>query len=236
MKPLFLLILLVLAPMVIFAGGKAEAEPAAPAEEAIVLDVYHWFGPEMRDAIEEINGLFKAETGIEIVYESAPTDQYRNVIKIKLASGDAPDVFGVFPGTEVVEYSDAGHLAALGGQSFMNRVMEGSTVVTRGSDGEVYALPIDQNVVGVVYNREIFQTVGVDVPETWDDFLDVCQAIKDAGYYPLALGNADLWVTQLIPYAMAPESFTSTARLNKDSTRSPSVPMIGRRTPRTNAW
>jgi len=86
MKPLFLLILLVLAPMVIFAGGKAEAEPAAPAEEAIVLDVYHWFGPEKRDAIEEINGLFKAETGIEIVYESAPTDQYRNVIKIKLRS------------------------------------------------------------------------------------------------------------------------------------------------------
>ncbi len=200
-QTLFVLALILIVPVAAFAGGAGESEPVE--DEPVVLDMYHWFGPEMRETIEEINGRFTAETGIEVSYESAPTDQYRNVIKIKLASGDAPDIFGVFPGTEVVEFSDAGHLANLSGQGFMDRVMEGATVVTRGSDGDVYALPLDQNVIGVVYNRAIFNEVGLDVPTSWDEFLSACRDLKDAGYYPLALGNADLWVTQLIPYAMA---------------------------------
>lgn len=198
----FIAAALMIVPVAAFAAAATESEPAE--DEPVVLDMYHWFGPEMRETIEDINSRFTAATSIEVSYESAPTDQYRNVIKIKLASGDAPDIFGVFPGTEVVEFSDAGHLANLSGQGFMNRVMEGATVVTRGSDGDVYALPIDQNVVGVVYNRAIFDEVGLGVPTSWDEFLDACQELKDTGYYPLALGNADLWVTQLIPYAMAP--------------------------------
>lgn len=212
------LLVLFLSAGMLFAGGSRENEgdeapaataaPAAEEAEAaeeITLTMYHWFGPEVRETIEEINRRFSEKyPGTTVEYESAPTDMYRNIIKVKLASGDAPDIFGVFPGTEVVEYSAAGHLMDLSDEPFIERFMDGSLQVTRGEDGKVYSLPVDQNVIGAVYNRDIFEKAGVEVPETWNELLAVCEKIKAAGYYPLALGNADLWVTQLLPYALVP--------------------------------
>ena len=43
------------------------------------------------------------------------------------------------------------------------------------------------------YNTEIFDTVGVRVPTTWDELIDVSNSIKEAGIIPIAIGNKDLW-------------------------------------------
>lgn len=202
---LFLMVLMVLLSLSSASAQGQQDMAAEGGREEVTLTMYHWFGPEVRETIEEINARFTAEhPDTKIVYESAPTDMYRNIIKVKLASGDAPDIFGVFPGTEVAEFAAAGHLMDLSDEAFTERFQEGALKVTKGEDGRVYSLPIDQNVIGVVYNRDIFDEVGVDVPRTWNELLEISQKIKDAGYYPLALGNADLWVNQLIPYAMAP--------------------------------
>lgn len=56
----------------------------------------------------------------------------------------------------------------------------------------IYILPLDFIEVGVFYNQDIFREVGVDVPETWEEFLDTCERIRQAGYVPVAMaGNYD---------------------------------------------
>lgn len=43
-----------------------------------------------------------------------------------------------------------------------------------------------------LYNKDIFEEVGVEVPATWDEFVSVCGKIYDAGYQPVAVdGNND---------------------------------------------
>ena len=37
------------------------------------------------------------------------------------------------------------------------------------------------------------QQCGVDVPETWEEFLQVCETIKQNGITPLLLGNSEPW-------------------------------------------
>ncbi len=37
------------------------------------------------------------------------------------------------------------------------------------------------------YNQDIFNEVGVEIPETWDELVDVCQKIEDAGYQAIAM-------------------------------------------------
>ena len=44
-------------------------------------------------------------------------------------------------------------------------------------------------VGGVFYNQDIFEDAGVEAPTTWAEFLEVCQALKDAGYAPMALDS-----------------------------------------------
>mgnify|MGYP000805410447 CR=1 FL=1 len=45
-------------------------------------------------------------------------------------------------------------------------------------------------VGGVFYNQDIFDDCGISVPTTWDEFLDCCQKIKDAGYDPITVDDA----------------------------------------------
>lgn len=45
-------------------------------------------------------------------------------------------------------------------------------------------------VGGVYYNQDLFDEAGVEAPTTWDEFLDVCKALKDKGIQPMALDSA----------------------------------------------
>jgi len=62
---------------------------------------------------------------------------------------------------------------------------------TYGEDGAIRFVPCQPALIGVLYNRDIFEEVGVTAPPaTWAEFLDVCQKIKDAGYDPLTVDDA----------------------------------------------
>ena len=42
-------------------------------------------------------------------------------------------------------------------------------------------VPFATNASGVIYNTEKFEELGLEVPKTWDEFIDTLQKIKDAG-------------------------------------------------------
>lgn len=70
--------------------------------------------------------------------------------------------------------------------------------------GSLYALPYQPFVIGVWYNKAMFQNAGITAPpKTWDEFLAVCQKLRDFGVNPLTC-NADtanlIYGTQLLRY------------------------------------
>jgi raffinose/stachyose/melibiose transport system substrate-binding protein len=58
---------------------------------------------------------------------------------------------------------------------------------------EVNGLGYVNNANGVIYNQKIFEEQGLEVPETWDDFIAVCDALKAAGITPFYGTLADAW-------------------------------------------
>ena len=52
-------------------------------------------------------------------------------------------------------------------------------------EGEVNGLGYVNNANGVIYNQDIFEEQGLEVPETWDEFIAVCDALVDAGITPV---------------------------------------------------
>ena len=184
-------------------GGGGNVENKQKPVKKLVFR--HWMGVDASDIIMEINSGFMAENpDVEVVFENNLSDSYAKQLTLKLSIGDAPDVFGVYPGPTVKEFSSSGYLMDLSEEPYVDKLMESTLYSSRGIDGRLYVLPIDQNVIGVVYNKKIFMNLDLTIPKNWDDFLLVCEKINKAGISPLALGAADKWINQLIPYSMAP--------------------------------
>jgi raffinose/stachyose/melibiose transport system substrate-binding protein len=176
-------------------------------QQPVTLKFYHWIGTDAGPVVAEINKRFHAENpNITVQFSSNSSDQYETVLKARLAGGDAPDVFGVYPGLKFYPYAKAGYLADLSNEPWVTRVVPGTKRVITYTDGKVYTMPLDSNAIGVIYNKQIFSQHGLSVPTNWADFLTVCAKLKSAGVTPLALGIKDQWVDQLIPYTMAPSA------------------------------
>ena len=75
--------------------------------------------------------------------------------------------------------------------------------VSRGKaapDGLNYCLTFDMIETGVYYNKNIFAEVGVDIPETWEEFIEIMGKIKEARYIPIlmVIDNLNDWAVDLM--------------------------------------
>ena len=61
--------------------------------------------------------------------------------------------------------------------------------------------------IGAIYNKKVFAEAGVsDAAEDLERAAGDCDKVKAAGKTCIALGNQTPWITQLIPYAIAPST------------------------------
>lgn len=91
-----------------------------------------------------------------------------------------------------------------GGKPYVDTVMSNLIELGRGfsEDGTVKAVPYQPFVFAFMYNKEHFETAGVEaVPETWEEFLATCEKLKAAGYTPMTTDDA--YVDTLIGYHLA---------------------------------
>ena len=69
-------------------------------------------------------------------------------------------------------------------------------------NGSLWCFPYQPYTTGVWYNKALFEKAGItSVPQTWDEFLAVCQKLRDSGVNPLTC-NSDT-VTLLYGYQLA---------------------------------
>lgn len=60
-------------------------------------------------------------------------------------------------------------------------------------EGRTSALPYSVMAASVIYNTEIFEEQGLEVPRTWDELLAVCDQLKAAGIDPFYATFKDDW-------------------------------------------
>lgn len=174
-------------------------ESAAPADEVkdVTITVYHYMVQETKQAgLAAVESAFAAEhpelniTWDNVVYNQG-TDYFPQ-LQTALASGDQPEIMMGNPGL-YPDLVEQGFVADLSD----NEVIKGLNLpagdmgdVTR--DGKVYGFPIDFKTWGVLYNKDIYAENGLEVPETYSQLLENCQALADAGIDPWihAFGDA----------------------------------------------
>ena len=120
-------------------------------------------------------------------------DLQRTLIPNALTSGDAPDVFQVWPGGEVRAQAEAGHLRDLSSLTSTIDAL-GASVNPWKYDGKQYGLPFTFGATGIWYNTEQYADAGITAPPT--TLLELEEAVsklKAAGYTPFSVGAGDGW-------------------------------------------
>ncbi len=65
-------------------------------------------------------------------------------------------------------------------------------------EGRIYAIPQNMESVGVFYNKDVFAELELAVPTEWAEYIEVLEAVKDAGYYGYTMGLAGGWPSALM--------------------------------------
>jgi len=63
----------------------------------------------------------------------------------------------------------------------------------RFDDGALHMIPLEFGVEVFWYNAELFEKAGVEIPETLEDMVPLCEKLAASGVTPLAVGGQDAW-------------------------------------------
>lgn len=121
-------------------------------------------------------------------------DLQRTLIPNALQSGDAPDLFMVWPGGEVRSQAEAGYLMDLTDVASDSIAELGGVVKPWEVDGKQYALPFSFGITGIWYNTELFDKAGISgTPTTLPELEAAVAKLKAIDVAPIAVGAGDLW-------------------------------------------
>lgn len=167
----------------------AAETPAAAAEpEPVTLDFATNAAGGTLEAYKSIAAAFTAEHPHITVEVNGISKDYEPLMNARMASGDLPDVWSTH-GWSVRKYSE--YLRPLNDQPWTAGLVDEIKPIVTDAGGNMYVLPFDVDLSGMIYNKAILDELKLDVPETWEQFLAACEAIKNAGLTPIHIGGKD---------------------------------------------
>ena len=133
---------------------------------------------------------------------SSPNDA-TTILRTRFIREDYPDIIGIGGDINYSYYVDADILADVSDYPGMADVKESYIDILEAleitpKDG-TYGVPYVANAAGILYNRDMFEEHGWEIPESWDELMALCEEIEAEGILPFYFGFRDTW-TCLAPW------------------------------------
>ena len=205
--------------------GKVEVEIVSYKQEAVSI-------------FEQLMNEFNSTHDDIYLNIQSPADAV-TVMKTRFVRENYPDVIGIGGDADYASFTDSNILADVSDCPTMEEVnpayrdiLESVTYVPM--DG-VFGVPYVANAAGMLYNVDMFEEKGWEIPTTWDEFIALCDEIKAEGeVLPFYLGYLDTWTilspwnsitTNLVPSDLARQVNAGTAKFS-DYYREPAEMML----------
>lgn len=172
-------------------GGKGENEGGSGKDGDVTITFSTNVVGGRADALQAACEAFEKETGYTVDFQ-APGESYEELMKTKMSANELPDVFTTH-GWSVARYSD--YLEPVNDLEWAGDINEQIKPVISDKDGNMYVLPVDMDIAGIICNMTVLEEAGVNPDEikTWDDFAAACEKIKASGKTPIHMGGKDNW-------------------------------------------
>lgn len=165
-------------------GNKKESSPV-PEPVEITL-VYAYQNAQWNQGIQTVVESFnQTHSGVVVHAKVQYADKVYEDILLKLqARGEMGDVIQIkTPGRYVKE----------GLLSPIPKELGALLDETYRCGDEIYGLLAVGHTNGILYNREIFARCGLAEPQTYGEFLALCERLRESGVTPLGVAGGDLW-------------------------------------------
>lgn len=160
------------------------------------------YKPEAVDVFEALEEKFNStHDDIHLTIESP--NEAMTILKTRFVREDYPDIIGIGGDINYSYFLDSGILADVSDYEGLADINPGYVDILEGlefvpTEG-TYGVPYVANAAGILYNREMFQEHGWEIPTTWEELITLCDTIQSEGILPFYFGMKDVW-TCLAPW------------------------------------
>ena len=194
------IISMLLAGLMVFSlvgcGGKSDTGTKSEGEQVTLRYVSWMTGGEDKPIIEKF---MEENPNIKVEVEALDATNYDKLLKTRLTSGDAPDVFLIMP-KQYEKFAKEGFLMDVSDCPEMETLKKSPTLEKLYDiDGKKYAYPVctQGGPLPVYYNVKYFEKLGIEPPKTLDEFWNVCDIILADNVEPLVFGDKDSWTFEM---------------------------------------
>jgi len=184
-------------------------------EKGKSFTVWHWM-TDRQAAFEELAKRYEAAAGVKVNFELfAPSDAYSQKVRAAAQGANLPDIFGILgEKQDFASFIKAGHILDLTssmqaeGASWQKSFFPKALAVNEfpagngyGVNPGIYAVPIDITTIQILYNKDLFQELGLDPeqpPQTFEEFLNIGKKIKAAKMQGLVSGWGEAWMVNCL--------------------------------------
>lgn len=189
-------------------GSSDESANADSAEGKTVHFLTCWNeDKDITQVVKQLTDNYNAtnpEIPINLEIEVVAQGDMNQKLSVLAASNDLPDMFVTGTQEYIAQYAEQGILkniddvASEQGVESMSEE-DRASVLNLTKQDNLYVLPSSKNIEGFWYNKKLFKENGFDVPETMDEFMDLCAKLKEKGIQPVACAGKEQWpITRLI--------------------------------------
>ncbi len=181
---------------ILFTFGMAGSANA----QQVTLDYLIDDNPTNLATAEQLEAAFEAANpDINVVIETRPGGgEGDNIIKTRLATGTMADVFRYNAGSLFQALNPSETMLDLTDEPWQANVLDSFKPVVTAPNGRIYGAPEEASMGGgILYNRAIYEELGLSVPRSWDEFMANNRAILEAGKVPVIQTFGDTWTSQL---------------------------------------
>ncbi len=160
-------------------------------------EVTFWTLNTRQAAVEPIVEAFnEANEDVKVTASFYDTDGIKDACKVAASSDSLPDMWFNWGGSLGQFYVDNGKtydLTAYAEENGWNDTFSPGALNLCTLSGQLCGYPTSYNVLGVYYNKTIFEECGIEVPTTFEEFEAACATLKEAGYVPMAAAGLNGW-------------------------------------------
>lgn len=174
--------------------------------EPVTLKLITWTNAATTDVLDALNKSFTEKyPNITVEITAVDSATYPQLVQTRVAAGDVdiiaqqqfianPDYTKGLDKPPFQQYIENGDFLDLTDQEFVKNWDANAIADSASFEGKVYALPMSRTSYnGIFYNKKMFEENGLAVPQTWDEFVNVCETLKANGIAPITVAGKDGW-------------------------------------------
>jgi raffinose/stachyose/melibiose transport system substrate-binding protein len=191
---LFVIVIFFVVVFVAFYGVKNSLRSGhIPTKQTTTLTFMNsWGGYDSKAAVIDdiLNNFQDKNPGVTVVNQTLSGDDFLPAIKEKFSTGEQPDVFGLWPGSDIRSLIAAGKVADLtqviNSDPVWKKSFTGGMWKNVIQNGKIYGLPVEITFEGLFINKKLFSEYHVPVPKDYNGLIKAIKIFKANNITPIA--------------------------------------------------